>query len=171
MFPIPNDFRGRAISLYSCKIVDKWILRIVSNIGIYCSSDKFGTVYLVHFRKFHRQHQQWHFHRISVYLAFVNVRHCAQHSYSVTINSYNSQMTLHADSHASYSGAVRREWRTILGAKSKIMCSEIALSRKPFAIGHMYIYSFFCVEWPILWLPSLSTFPPGTCCITDHPPL
>jgi len=58
MCPNPKGFRDRAISLYSCKIVDKEILRIVYNIGIYCSSDKVGTVYLVqiHFRKFHRQH-------------------------------------------------------------------------------------------------------------------
>jgi hypothetical protein len=46
--PISNGFRDRAISLYSSKIVDKKeILRTVSNAGIYCSSDKFGTVYLV----------------------------------------------------------------------------------------------------------------------------
>jgi hypothetical protein len=37
-----------AISLYSSKIVDKKeILRTVSNTGIYCSSEKVGTVYLV----------------------------------------------------------------------------------------------------------------------------
>jgi hypothetical protein len=48
MCPIPNGFRDRAVSLYSCKIVDKKeILRTVSNTGIYCSSDKVGTVYLV----------------------------------------------------------------------------------------------------------------------------
>jgi hypothetical protein len=48
MCPIPNSFRDRAISLYSSKIVDKKeILRTVSNTGIYCSSDKVGTVYLV----------------------------------------------------------------------------------------------------------------------------
>jgi len=47
MCPIPNDFRDRAISLNSCKIVDKEILRIDSNIVIYCSSDKVGTVYAV----------------------------------------------------------------------------------------------------------------------------
>jgi hypothetical protein len=48
MCPIPNGFRDRAISLYSSKIVDKKeILRTVSNTGIYCSSDKVGTVYLV----------------------------------------------------------------------------------------------------------------------------
>jgi hypothetical protein len=48
MFPIPNGFRDRAIALYSSKIVDKKeILRTVSNTGIYCSSDKVGTVYLV----------------------------------------------------------------------------------------------------------------------------
>ena len=48
--------------------------------------------------------------------------------------------TLHTASHASHSGAVRREWRTILGPKSKPLYSEIALSRKAFAIGHMYMY-------------------------------
>jgi predicted transport protein len=38
----------RAISLNSSKTVDrKKILRTVSNTGIYCSSDKVGTVYLV----------------------------------------------------------------------------------------------------------------------------
>jgi hypothetical protein len=48
MCPIPNGFRDRAISLYSSKIVDKKeILRIVPNTGIYCSSDKVGTVYPV----------------------------------------------------------------------------------------------------------------------------
>jgi hypothetical protein len=50
MCPIPNGFRDRTISLYSSKIVDKKeILRTVSNIGIYCSSDKVGTVYLVQY--------------------------------------------------------------------------------------------------------------------------
>jgi hypothetical protein len=46
--PIPNGFRDRAISLYSSKIGDKKeMLRAVSNTGIYCSSDKVGTVYLL----------------------------------------------------------------------------------------------------------------------------
>jgi predicted transport protein len=45
MCPIPKGFRDRAISLYISKIVDnKDILRTASNIGIYCSGDKFGTV-------------------------------------------------------------------------------------------------------------------------------
>jgi predicted transport protein len=45
MWPIPNDFRDTAISLYSSKIVDtKEILRAVSNTGIYCSSDNVGKV-------------------------------------------------------------------------------------------------------------------------------
>jgi predicted transport protein len=44
---IPNGFRDRAVSLYSSEIVDKKeILRTVSNTGIYCSSDKAGTVYI-----------------------------------------------------------------------------------------------------------------------------
>jgi hypothetical protein len=50
MCPIPNGFRGTAISLYSSKIVDKKeTLRTVFNAGIYCSSDKVGTVYLVYY--------------------------------------------------------------------------------------------------------------------------
>jgi predicted transport protein len=48
MRPIPNGFRDGAISLYSSETVDKKdILRAVSNTGIYCSSDKVGTVYLI----------------------------------------------------------------------------------------------------------------------------
>jgi hypothetical protein len=47
MCPIPNSFRDRVISLYSSTIVDKKeILHTVSNTGIYCSSEKVGTVYL-----------------------------------------------------------------------------------------------------------------------------
>jgi hypothetical protein len=34
------------------------------------------------------------------------------------------------------------EERVILGTKSKLLYSEIALSRKPFGIGRMYIYTF-----------------------------
>ena len=47
MCSIPNGFRDRAISPHSCKIVVKEILRFVSNVGIYCSSDKVGTADLV----------------------------------------------------------------------------------------------------------------------------
>ena len=46
--PIPNGSRDRAIWRYNRKIVDKKeILRVraVSNTGIYCSSDRVGTVY------------------------------------------------------------------------------------------------------------------------------
>jgi len=47
--------------MYNRKIVDKKeILRVrtVSNTGIYCSSDRFGTVYsIINVGKFHRQHQ------------------------------------------------------------------------------------------------------------------
>jgi hypothetical protein len=46
--PISNGFRDTAISLYSFKIIDeKDILRTVSNICIWYSSDKVGRVYLV----------------------------------------------------------------------------------------------------------------------------
>jgi hypothetical protein len=62
MCPIPNGIPDRVVSLYSSKTVDKKeILRTVLNTGIFCSSDKVGTVYPVQYyvysRKFHRQHQ------------------------------------------------------------------------------------------------------------------
>jgi hypothetical protein len=38
--------------------------------------------------------------------------------------------------------------------------SETALSRKPFGIGHIYIYTF-SLEWPTLWHPRIMTLPPG----------
>jgi hypothetical protein len=48
MYPIPKGFRDGAISLHSSKIFyKKEILRTVSDTGIYCSSDKFGTLYQV----------------------------------------------------------------------------------------------------------------------------
>jgi hypothetical protein len=58
MCPILNGFRDRGISLKSCKIVNKEIVRIVSYIGIYCPSDKVGSLPSTkHFWKFHCQHQ------------------------------------------------------------------------------------------------------------------
>jgi hypothetical protein len=48
--PIANGFRDRAISLYNYNIVDKKeMLRTVCNTGIYFSSGKDGTVYLVYY--------------------------------------------------------------------------------------------------------------------------
>jgi hypothetical protein len=48
MCTIPNGFRDKFILLYSSKIVDKKeTLHTVSNTAIYCSSDKFGAVFLV----------------------------------------------------------------------------------------------------------------------------
>jgi hypothetical protein len=43
-----NHNKSSVKTLYSSKIVDKKeLLRTVSNTGIYCPGDKFGTVYLV----------------------------------------------------------------------------------------------------------------------------
>jgi hypothetical protein len=48
MCPILNGFQDGAISLYTTKFLDKKeIFCTVSNTGIYCSSDKVGTVHLV----------------------------------------------------------------------------------------------------------------------------
>jgi len=46
---IANSFRDRVNSLYRYKIVDKEMLRTVYNTGIYCSSDRVSTVYLVQY--------------------------------------------------------------------------------------------------------------------------
>jgi hypothetical protein len=48
-----------------------------------------------------------------------------------------------------------------------VLYSEIALSGKPFGIGHVYIY-IFCLEWLILWPPRILIFPPGTPCTLIH---
>jgi len=56
---------------------------------------------------------------ISIFGICEDVRHFSQHSNNVTVNSHSSQLTLHTDSHASDSGAARREGRTILGAQAK----------------------------------------------------
>jgi len=60
MCHIPNGFPVRAISMYNRKIVDKkeiLRLRTVSNIGIYCSSDRELVQFIINVRKLHRQHQ------------------------------------------------------------------------------------------------------------------
>jgi hypothetical protein len=51
--------------------------------------------------------------------------------------------------------------REILRAKFKILRAKY---RKPFGIGHMFIYPFF-LEWSILWPPGILTFLPWTFCI------
>jgi hypothetical protein len=43
------------------------------------------------------------------------------------------------DSHAADSGAARREGRTLLDAQAKPLYSQMAQSRKPFGIAHMFI--------------------------------
>jgi hypothetical protein len=33
---------------------------------------------------------------------------------------------------------------------------------------YTYIYTTFCLEWPLLWPPTISTFHPGTSCIYNY---
>ena len=116
MCPILSGFQDRGISLYRSKIIDKEIFHIFSNIIIYCSSDKADTVYLVQYI-FENSTiniscsttiaEAINVRHISIFSICEDVQHFAQHSYSVTINSYNSQLTLHTNSLASYSGTVR----------------------------------------------------------------
>jgi len=76
---------------------------------------------------------------ISIFGICEDVWRFSQHSYNVTINSHNSQLMLHTDSHASDSGAAGWEGRTLLGTQDKPLHSQMALSRKLFGIGHMFI--------------------------------
>ena len=110
----------RCISLYSCKIVDKKeILCIVSNIGIYCSSDKVGTVYLV---QYIFENPKVNINALCNYCKYMaccsseyifkllyegDKTHLSQHYYNVTTNSHNGQLTLRTYSQAPDSGAVR----------------------------------------------------------------
>jgi hypothetical protein len=64
-------------------------------------------------------------------------------SSSSRVSTYKSQLTLHTNSRISDSGAMRPQRRTILGAKSELLCSKTTISRKSSGIGHMYIYAFF----------------------------
>jgi hypothetical protein len=80
---------------------------------------------------------------ISIFGICEDVGHFSQNSHDVTINHHNGQLTLHTNSYASDSGAVQQEGRIILGAKFKLLYSEIALSWKPLRIGHMYMCTFF----------------------------
>jgi hypothetical protein len=46
-----------------------------------------------------------------------------------------------------------------------VLCNEMALSQKPFGLGHLYVYLFSCLKWPIVRPPRILHFPPGTFCI------
>jgi hypothetical protein len=59
---------------------------------------------------------------------------------SLSMSNHNSQLTLHTDSHDSDVGALPWEGRKILRAKFKILRPKY---RKPFGLGHMFIYIFF----------------------------
>jgi hypothetical protein len=80
---------------------------------------------------------------ISIFSICKDVWHFSEHSYNVTINSHYGQLMLHTGSHGSDSGGVWWEGRTILGTKSKILYSEIALSQNLFRIGHVHKYTLF----------------------------
>jgi hypothetical protein len=95
---------------------------------------------------------------ISIFGIREGAQHFSQHFYNVTVNSHNGQLMLHTDSHASDSGAVWREGRIILGAKSKVLYSEIALCRAPFGIGHVYISIFLLRMTNTVTSPNIGTF-------------
>jgi hypothetical protein len=106
-------------SLYSSKILDKKeILRTLSKTGIYCSSDKVGTVYLTKY-------------------IFENS--------TVNINTLrNSCVQCAVQGNSSIS--VQLVWGHGVLLVCTVYCvlySEIALSRKPFRIGHIYIHHSF----------------------------
>jgi len=68
--------------------------------------------FATHVRTWHVAHisASWH----SFMLAITSLTRSINLS---RVPTYSSQLRLHTNSHVSYSGAVRREWRTILGTK------------------------------------------------------
>jgi hypothetical protein len=50
-----------------------------------------------------------------------------------------------ADSHTSDGGTAGREGRTLLGTQAKPLHSQMAVSGKPFLIGHMFILTFLLI--------------------------
>jgi hypothetical protein len=76
----------------------------------------------------------------------------------ISILSIYEDVQLHTNSHASDSGVVWREGRIILDDKSKLLYSEIALPRKPFGIGHMYMYTFLLRMTDIMTSQNIDLF-------------
>jgi hypothetical protein len=56
-----------------------------------------------------------------------------------------------------------RTWR--VARLYSVLYSEIALSRKPFGIGHMYIHAFLLRMNDTVTSQNIVNFPPGTTCI------
>jgi hypothetical protein len=80
----------------------------------------------VHLRKFHRQNQCNQCEHIA----------CCS-SECILTPELQWPTEVHANSHASDIDAIRRQGRTILGAKIKRLYCEINLSRKPFGVQHI----------------------------------
>jgi hypothetical protein len=120
MCPIPNGFWDTAISLYSSKIVDKKeILRTVSNTGIYCSSANVGTVHHIFENSTFNINVLCNscddrIEHISIFGICEDMPHFSQHSYSVTIDSHNGQLTLNTNSHAGGKDNIGRQIQTTL---------------------------------------------------------
>jgi hypothetical protein len=69
------------------------------------------------------------------------VRHFSQHSCNITINSHNGQL------YASHRFTCRREGRYWVPNQNYCtVYSEMAVSLKPFRMGHMNIYAFFLLK-------------------------
>jgi hypothetical protein len=141
------------------QIVDKKeILLTLSNTGIYCSSDKVGTVAqyntfskippstLMHFETRVRT-----VYGISAYSAFAKMPGIFHDIPTMSLSTVTTAnwhfITIHM-----------REARTILGAKSKLLHSETALPRNR-SEKDTCKYTLFCLKWPILYdLPEYWPF-------------
>ena len=71
---------------------------------------------------------------ISIFGTCADMLHFAQHHYGVTVNSYTGKLTLHTDAHAS----VWREGRTVLGATSNLLYSEVTVLENVRSTTHVH---------------------------------
>ena len=141
MCPTLNSFRDRAISMYSWKIVAKGMLCIVSNIGIYCSSDKVGIFYPVQYIiqnstvNSHALLQIVQEHGVLLVWVHHNFYLCCRYhplfDRTICLGYPLLFCALHPSSNPinkNLKGRSRSKWRTILVAKSKLLYSEIDFS-------------------------------------------
>jgi hypothetical protein len=151
MCPIPKVFRYTVPKLLITKIY--YVLFLIP-VFIVQVTKLVQFTYIIHFRKFHRQHQctlqlVWAQH--TAYWAFVKMCGIFYNTPTMSLLTVKTATWPFTPIHVQEGG-------TVLGSKSKLLYSEMALSRKPFGIVHMYVQT--------IWPPRILTSPFGTICIS-----
>jgi hypothetical protein len=104
--------------------------------------------------------QQWRYHRRSrkrtayqAYSAFVKTYGIFRNTPTMSLSTVTTANWRFTPIHMLHTECSTAGGKGNIGSQIQTTACEIALSRKPFEIGHMYTYFFFCLKWPILWPP------------------